>query len=263
MRGRRRVAHEPDAPHLAGVGAEPAADLDAVAVEQQPPQLRLAGPVLLGDPDGGQFGQPVALGREQLEAPSRSNPSCRARPSLAVPLPALLQTLVQQAAQPGVEGEDHADGRRVVVGAGARRRSRSGRSCSGRGTRSAGVGSSRSTARSPTREGGQAGRHAQALLGGRSRRCRLPGVDLDGDAAERGDAVDEQQGVALALAQGLDVVADSGGRLGVDDGDHGRRGMGAEHAPRGRADGPTAPRPAPPRRRSGWPRRTSARRTHR
>ena len=90
------------------------------------------------------------------------------------------------------------------------------------------MGSSRSTGPLAHRDGRQAGRHAQALLGAGVGDVDVPGVDLDGDAAERGDAVDEQQGVALALAEGLDVVADAGRRLGVDDGDHGGRRVGAE-----------------------------------
>ena len=74
----------------------------------------------------------------------------------------------------------------------------------------------------------------------------LPVVDLDGDAAERRDAVDEQQGVALAVAERLDVVADTGRRLGVHDGDDGGRRVGGRAAPAGS---------------SGWPQGASTRTT--
>ena len=60
----------------------------------------------------------------------------------------------------------------------------------------------RSTARSLDRERGQPGRDAEALLGAGVGDVDAPAVDVDRDAAERGDAVDEQQGVALRSPSG-------------------------------------------------------------
>ena len=50
----------------------------------------------------------------------------------------------------------------------------------------------------------------------------------NGQAADRRDAVDQQQGVALAGGDRLDVGAHAGGRLGVDHADEGRDRMGRQ-----------------------------------
>ena len=65
----------------------------------------------------------------------------------------------------------------------------------------------------------QAGRDAEALLRAGVGDVDAPGVDLDRDAADAGDAVHQQQRVALAGAEGGDVGARAGRRLGVHGGD--------------------------------------------
>ena len=80
-------------------------------------------------------------------------------------------------------------------------------------------------------DGGGAGRRGEALLRARVGGVDAPLVDLDGNAAEGGDAVEEQQGAVLLAERGdgLDGLADAGGGLGVDDGDE-LGGGGAELA---------------------------------
>ncbi len=84
-------------------------------------------------------------------------------------------------------------------------------------------------------ERGQPRCHAEALLGAAVGDVDPPLVDLDGDAAERGDAVGQQQGVALAGVDqggpdGSDVVAHPGAGLGVDRGHQFRVGVGGGQA---------------------------------
>ena len=73
--------------------------------------------------------------------------------------------------------------------------------------------------------GAEPRRHAEALLRAAVGDVDTPAVDVDGDAAERRDAVDQQERVALAGAERLDVVAHAGRRLRVHDGDDLRRGV--------------------------------------
>src|SRR5262249_51662675 len=69
----------------------------------------------------------------------------------------------------------------------------------------------------------ETGRHTEALLRARIDSVDAPAVDLDGDATERRDRVDEQQRVgALQRAQRRDLVLDAGRRLGMHDRDDAR-----------------------------------------
>ena len=75
----RRVAHEADAPRLAGELAEPAADLDAVGLEQRLAQRRVVGAV--GQPRGGELGEPVALGARPGGSRARASSRCSRSPT--------------------------------------------------------------------------------------------------------------------------------------------------------------------------------------
>ena len=84
----------------------------------------------------------------------------------------------------------------------------------------------RSTARGENVTGERPGRHAEALLRARVAGVDAPAVDLDRDAAERRDGVDEQQRVGVAQrGERRDVVLDAGRRLRVHDRDEARVGV--------------------------------------
>ena len=82
----------------------------------------------------------------------------------------------------------------------------------------------RSTARARERDRREPRRHAEALLRARVAGVDAPAVDLDGDAAERRDGVDERAACRCPAARrsGAIVVLDAGRRLGVHDGDEAR-----------------------------------------
>ena len=128
-----RVAHAADAPGLPGELAEAAADLDAVAVEELAAQLGVVDAV--GQPRGGELGQPVALGGEERENPSSGSAVLQGRAARGVPRPGGLEPLVEQRAEPGVQRET------IEIGAvwwyARRTRRRSRRSGRGRGTTTA------------------------------------------------------------------------------------------------------------------------------
>ena len=75
-----------------------------------------------------------------------------------------------------------------------------------------------------------AGRRADALLRARVGEVDSPGVEVEPDAAERGDAVGHQQHVATAqlLAELGERVLDAGRCLGVDDDEQARIGVRVE-----------------------------------
>ena len=119
---------------------------------------------------------------------------------------------------------------------------------------------------------GQTRRRHQALLRARHGDVDAPGVHVERHAAERGHAVDHQQGGMLGrvdrLADGRDVVDDAGGGVDLHDQDglDGVRPCRASGAPRARPDRPRgASRPSAPRPRrpSSWPSRPSRRRSAR
>ena len=70
--------------------------------------------------------------------------------------------------------------------------------------------------------------HPEALLGAAVREVDTPGVDLEGNTAEGGDAVDEEQGVALGCTDLDDIVPHARGGLRVYHGYHLRRRVGVE-----------------------------------
>ena len=71
--------------------------------------------------------------------------------------------------------------------------------------------------------GREPGRHAETLLRARIHGVDAPAVDVDGDAAERRDGVDQQQRVGLLeLGERRDLVLDAGRRLGVHDREYAR-----------------------------------------
>ena len=174
----------------------------------------------VGHPHRGELGRrwPSSANRSN---PSSSRPSCSERAALGVARPRCVEALVEHCAEAGVQRVDHRDRRRVVVGTRHRPpttycaiilRSR---------YHDCGFATKRSTRAVRHRDRREAGRHAEALLRAAVRDVDAPRVDLDGDAAERGHAVDEQQRVALAAApSGSTSLRTPGRRLGVDDRDH-------------------------------------------
>ncbi len=79
-----------------------------------------------------------------------------------------------------------------------------------------------SAARGAERDRCQPRRTAQAFLRAGVNRVDLPGVNLDRDAAERGDGVerDQRAGIVGDLGNLLDRLPGTRGRLRVDDSDH-------------------------------------------
>ncbi len=71
-----------------------------------------------GNVHGGQFGEPVPLGGEQLEA-ELDEALLESGPAGGVASPGLLEPFVEYRAETGVETEDHRDGSGVVIGAAA------------------------------------------------------------------------------------------------------------------------------------------------
>ena len=69
-----------------------------------------------GTAHGGELGQPVALGGEQLEA-HLLQAVVQQPAGLGVPGVDGVQPLLEDPAEPGVQRDDHAGGRGVVVGA--------------------------------------------------------------------------------------------------------------------------------------------------
>jgi hypothetical protein len=148
-----------------------------------------------------------------------------------MPVPDILQPLVEDPAQACVQAGDHRHRCRVVVGA-----------ATGSG-RLPDVAAEQPQVEVPRlrllhpalerpvadRERGQPGCHTEALLGPGVTDVDTPVVGAQLDPADRGDRVGDQQRVALDRAQRGDVGADAGGGLGVHRTDHGRARVRVGH----------------------------------
>ena len=142
-----------------------------------------------------------------------------------VALPAVLKAFLEDEGEGAMEGVGHGDGGGVVVGATAVPvgLEQAEVEVPAVGWRLAGLDGAPGSGGEG--DGGGAGGRGEALLRAGVGGVDTPLVDLDGHAAEGGDAVEEEEG-AVRLAKGgdaLDRLADAGGGLGVDDGDELRR----------------------------------------
>ena len=217
-------AHQADAPDRVGVGAHAGADLDVEVLEQ----VGAHGGVVhsLGHLDGGQVRQTVALDGEELEA-HLLQAGLQRLAGGAVAGDDVGQALVEDAGDRRAQRDDHAGRGGVVVGA------------LGAGGL-AGVAAEHAQVQVPgprvlhsalpgavgDGERRQARGNAHALLGAGVADVDTPLVGLELDAGDGGHGVDQQQGVALAAADLGDVAGDTGGGLGVDDGEDLRVGVG-------------------------------------
>src|SRR6478736_1295459 len=209
-RAPRRARRAPD---RRGVGAEPAADLDVVVLED--PRLDLLAVDALGDAHGGELRELVIGLGEQLEA-AAADLLLEVSAGVGVTLEAVLEALVEDAAERLVQRVDVEDRRGVVVRDRPLdpvlaqqvevERERDRRLARGDALERA-VGD---------RDRRHAGRRGERLLGARVGVVEAPLVELDRVCAEGGDAVDEEQRVAAAALELapelLDRVAYTGRR---------------------------------------------------
>ncbi len=137
------------------------------------------------------------------------------------------EAFVEHRAEAGVEGEDHRDRRGVVVLAGRADVVADETEVEVPGLRWCPAGADPVDRASRERDRREARRNAEALLRARVGRVDPPTVDLERDATERRDRVDEQERVGLLERdERLDRVLDPRRGLGVDDGDQPTVGSG-------------------------------------
>ena len=240
MLGLARLAHEPDAPHLARELAQAPADLDAVAAEQRAADLEVVDAV--GNRDDRDLGEAVALRHDQREAQRlESGPQRRRVPGVAVGprLGALLDDDLQRLP----EAEKHADRRGVVVHVLLAPVVADQPEVEVPGRRRGGSVRDRLLGARADRRRREARRAGQALLGGGVAVVDPVAVHGHLGASQGGDRVDHEQRVvrfrqARQVAQRLENAC---GGLRLDDGDHLDSGAACPAPPRASRPGTGAP----------------------
>ena len=259
------VAHQPDAPALPRELAEPAADLDVVAGRAARRgawrrRHRRAATRVVSSGAGAPARTSGSRARGARPAAARPTRRCRALRRV--------ETFVEQHTEAGVQRVEHRDRRGVVVAAlgadvlaDAAPRSRY-HDCAGwvRGADPLDGAGREAQRREP-------GRHAEALLRARVDGVDPPPVDVDRDPAERRDAC--RRAAACRCAATRAAARCRSRHRSTSPRARPRRDARAgwraarRAAAAGRSPGPTVPRCARPRRRTGARRRTCARRTRR
>ena len=222
------VAHQADPPDGGGVLPDAGADLDVVALEQPGADRRRVDAV--GHAHGGELGEAVALGREQLE-PELLQAVLEQPAGLVVAGPDVLEALLGDPGQARVQADDHRHRRGVVVGPAALAGGFAHVAPQQAEVEVPAAGLLHAAVEGPVvdRERREAGRDTEALLGAGVPDVDPPLVGEQLDPGDRGDRVGDQQRVALGRAERRDVGAHAGRGLGVHRGVQGGCRVGVEH----------------------------------
>src|SRR5680860_887328 len=211
---RGRGSHEAHPPHFVRQRTKPAPDLDPEATEQRAPGSRVVGPV--GDAHRVQGGQAFSL-RHLHGQSHRLHPGDQSPVVPQMAREARLQPFLVDQPQGFPQGVDHVDGSRMVVLALSAPVVAHHREVQvpARNRRGAGVQGRKGAL--TERDGREAGRAREALLGATVHGIDPPGVRLHLHAAEGGHGVHQEEGACLAGDAGkvLEGLEYAGGGLGV------------------------------------------------